>query len=447
MHSRRYERPADTEPARFWQVHVAGDTCLQHFGYVGTAGHIERERFVDHGLLERELKSLQELVVEQGYRELDANADTEAIRAALAPQPIQTLPLTEHPAFEAKLLEQPHDADAWAVYGDWLLAQGDPRGPWLELGGPRCPAQVDDDSWLGGLAPYLCDPSARELLEPRWQHGHIVEARVSASRRYMARPEAWELLAALLDSPASAYLERLWVGTDSRYQGWGASMEENLDALASFGERPALRELTVRATHDYYDISTIMIGPLDRVLAVAPRLRSLEVRGAAIGLEELRHPTLERVVIQTGGLPGVTAQALARAQLPAATHLSIYYGSSEYGCEASLADVRPLMTNPHLPALEHLGLCNAEFQDELVPLLAASPLLPRLRSLDLSLGTMGEAGARALIDAAPAFAGLECVDVSSNCLSEAMVARLRRALPKLRSTHQYPTNRYVSLSE
>ena len=75
------------------------------------------------------------------------------------------------------------------------------------------------------------------------------------------------------------------------------------------------------------------------MLAIAPHLRSLEVRGAAIGLEELRHPTLERVVIQTGGLPGVTAEAIARAQLPAATHLCVYYGSSEYGCEASLADV------------------------------------------------------------------------------------------------------------
>lgn len=393
------------------------------------------------------MKSLHKLVADQGYRELDTDADTEAIRAALAPHPIQTPPLAKHAEFEAKLLEHPEDSEAWAVYGDWLLAHGDPRGPWLELGGPRCPARVDDDAWLGALAPYLCDPSARELFEPRWQHGHIVEARVSASRRYTPRPEAWEVLAALLDSPAGTYLERLWVGTDSSYRGWGASMEENLDALASFGERPALRELTIRATHDYYDISTIMVGPLDRVLAIAPRLRTLEVRGAAIGLEELHHPTLERLQIETGGLPGVTAEAIARAQLPSATHLSVYFGASEYGCEASLADVRPLMDTPHLPALEHLGLCNAEFQDELVPLLAHSSLLPRLRSLDLSLGTMGEVGARALLHAAPAFAALESIDVSSNSLSEAMVARLRRALPNLRSTHQYPSDRYVSVSE
>ncbi|MFT3698755.1 MAG: TIGR02996 domain-containing protein [Kofleriaceae bacterium] len=36
-----------------------------------------------------------------------------------------------NPELEAALLEDPFDRDAWQIYGDWLLQQGDPRGEYI----------------------------------------------------------------------------------------------------------------------------------------------------------------------------------------------------------------------------------------------------------------------------------------------------------------------------
>ncbi|MCX5742386.1 MAG: molybdenum metabolism regulator, partial [Proteobacteria bacterium] len=64
----------------------------------------------------------------------------------------------------------------------------------------------------------------------------------------------------------------------------------------------------------------------------------------------------------------------------------------------------------------HLALANAEATDELCTMRPGSAILPRLRSLDLSRGTMSATGLAALLAHAPAFAHLERLDLSQNFL-------------------------------
>ena len=154
-------------------------------------------------------------------------------------------------------------------------------------------------------------------------------------------------------------------------------------------------------------------------------------------------------------MPG-TARAIAACKLPRARRLTIYFGAENYGGNSSIADVRPLLLGKGVPALEHLGLCNAEFQDALAAAVATSPLLKRLRSLDLSRGTMRESGAEAILAHADAFAHLERLDLSDNFIPEELCGRIEAALPKVEvdtrsqdSPSVYDGERYyyVSVSE
>ena len=78
-----------------------------------------------------------------------------------------------------------------------------------------------------------------------------------------------------------------------------------------------------------------------------------------------------------------------------------------------------------LPRLTTLGLGNAEFTDDLIPLLARSPLLPRLQHLDLTMGTLSDAGAAALVSHKQAFSHLKQLDLRHNCLGESGQADAR----------------------
>ncbi|WP_232093216.1 hypothetical protein [Gimesia panareensis] len=50
------------------------------------------------------------------------------------------------------------------------------------------------------------------------------------------------------------------------------------------------------------------------------------------------------------------------------------------------------------PKLKYLGLRNSIFADEIAQAIAAAPILNQVEVVDLSLGTLGDAGAQALLD-------------------------------------------------
>ena len=83
-----------------------------------------------------------------------------------------------------------------------------------------------------------------------------------------------------------------------------------------------------------------------------------------------------------------------------------------------MADLGPILDGTAFPNLVHLGLMNSEFADDLPRALATSKVLPRLKSLDLSRGTMGPDGARSLLAVKDAFKHLESISLDENFLDD-----------------------------
>jgi len=88
-----------------------------------------------------------------------------------------------------------------------------------------------------------------------------------------------------------------------------------------------------------------------------------------------------------------------------------------------VADLEPLLDGQRFPKLHYLGLRDSDIADEIAAAAASAPILDRIRTLDLSLGTLGDEGAEALL-ASPAVARLAKLDIHHHYCSDAMVARL-----------------------
>nr|MBA3821628.1 molybdenum metabolism regulator [Deltaproteobacteria bacterium] len=89
-----------------------------------------------------------------------------------------------------------------------------------------------------------------------------------------------------------------------------------------------------------------------------------------------------------------------------------------------------------LPALTHLALIRYHGCDSLIDALARSPVLRRLRALDLSRGALTDRGLRPILADPAAFAHLT-LDVSGTQLSRSGYAKLQRAIPGA-VRHQLP---------
>ena len=93
---------------------------------------------------------------------------------------------------------------------------------------------------------------------------------------------------------------------------------------------------------------------------------------------------------------------------------------------------------------------NCEFTDAICHALVQSPLARQLTALDLSLGTMSDEGARALVDGAAALPALKRLDVEENYLTDEGVRALQGCGWELTAGEQDVPDedyRYVSVGE
>jgi predicted DNA-binding WGR domain protein len=161
------------------------------------------------------------------------------------------------------------------------------------------------------------------------------------------------------------------------------------------------------------------------VLAALPSLRELVVRGGdELRFKKLAHEGLRALTVQSGGLAKETVKDIVDADLPELRQLTLWLGVENYGGTSTVGDLEPLLSGKRFPKLEHLGLQNSEQADEIAAAVAKSPLLGRLKGLDLSMGTLSDVGAKALL-AAPALNGLKHLNVRHHYLSPAIVKELK----------------------
>ncbi|MFE4057606.1 STM4015 family protein [Streptomyces sp. NPDC059096] len=207
--------------------------------------------------------------------------------------------------------------------------------------------------------------------------------------------------------------------------------------LAARDRLPALRSLFLGdIVAEECEISRISQTDVTPLLAGFPALEEFGVRagegnlmGEALRLEfpALRHDVLRSLTVQSGGLPADVVRGVGASELPALEHLDLWLGISEYGADCEVADLEPFLSGARFPRLRHLALRNSERQDEIAAAMASAPVVARLEVLDLSMGTLSDDGATALLAGQP-LTHLKKLDLHHNFLSECFQHRIRETL-------------------
>jgi hypothetical protein len=262
------------------------------------------------------------------------------------------------------------------------------------------------------------------------------------------------LFSRFLANPASAQTPALIIGQfhgDDPSQG----SEEVVQLLASAQAKlPNLRGIFLGdIISEENEISWIVQSDVSPLLAAYPHLEHLRLRGTSeLSLGgRLQHEKLKSLTLETGGMPPQVFKEVLASQLPALESLELWLGTPGYGGDVSVQEVAPLLSGQLFPALKHLGLRDSEIVDELAAALAAAPILRRLESLDLSLGTLSDKGGQALLNN-PALKNLKRLDLHYHYLSKDMMKALQGAFPgvnvdEAQGSHKDEDERYVAVSE
>lgn len=178
-------------------------------------------------------------------------------------------------------------------------------------------------------------------------------------------------------------------------------------------------------TSEENEISWIEQSDLSALWGAFPHLEELGVRGGTqLQLGAIKHARLKTLKVEAGGLPRGVVQEIGAADLPALEHLEIWLGTPNYGGDSEPADLAGILDGKRFPKLVTLALRNCEWADNLAAAVATAPILSRIKRLDLSMGTLGDAGVDALV-ASPAVRNLQHLDVSHHYVTDAGLAKLK----------------------
>lgn len=289
-------------------------------------------------------------------------------------------------SFEAHLRDRPDDLAGWSAYADWLAEHGDPRGELMRVQlaledesltkSEREELKAAETEWLARNHPRGLLDGHLPLDQLRFARGFPVElVNVDVSEEhpedFLSRIAATEELrwvrtvrieylfedtplAPLGGATFAPHLRTLWIGEGEVYTHTGAN------GLAEFvAACPRLEALTVCAHR--VDTDALFAAPM-------PALRELGVHCCTnFPCDRLAdNPTL-------GNL----------------TRLAFTPHALEPGNDGAYlggADLRAIARSPHLTNVRHLAFRLSDAGDDAILILAASGMLHRLETLDLSYG-------------------------------------------------------------
>ena len=175
------------------------------------------------------------------------------------------------------------------------------------------------------------------------------------------------------------------------------------------------------------------VRSLDRVLRALPALQELIVHANDIGLmdaEPICAPSLQRLVLRADTLAPDFIAALGQSTFSELLALQLWCGNIDYGWgDVTGKDLSALLDSSGMPKLRHLALLS-DITNGLIPELAGSSVLPRLATLDLSYGTLGDEGAALLIEQWPRFAHLDRLMLAGNFMTPAAARALKGMAPR-----------------
>lgn len=259
-----------------------------------------------------------------------------------------------------------------------------------------------------------------------------------------------DMLEELANGPASKELTSLIIGD------WGGAYENDSSEIVETlvrlnGQFPGLRKLFIGdMDFEECEVSWILQSNLAPLLTAYPELVSLTIKGSSqLELDPARHEKLEELVIICGGLGENVIASIHGGQFPRLKKLELYIGVEDYGFDGDLDTILPLIEPGKFPALTYLGLKNSEIQDEIAIALAQAPILDQLHTLDLSMGTLSDKGAEALLGS-ERVKKLQFLNLSHHYMSDEMISRLQQSGLHVDVSEQQESDddyRYPALTE
>lgn len=174
--------------------------------------------------------------------------------------------------------------------------------------------------------------------------------------------------------------------------------------------------------------SFLDLGDVTLILKAFPKLEVLQVRGGwGLAIQKMQHNNLKTLVVETGltFIESRTIEQICKLDLPGLEYLELWLGGCHrYGEDIGTKHLLPILAGEIFPNLKYLGLRSSDYSDNVALCLAELPtVIDRLAVLDLSMGTLTDKGAEALLNF-PSINKLHTLNVSMNNLSESMIEKL-----------------------
>lgn len=275
---------------------------------------------------------------------------------------------------------------------------------------------------------------------------------IRVRQEYEAEPKFFELFNELLEQPNVSELNALVIGVWDDEQ-FDTGSERVVEALVTAKDR--LKNLNAIFLGDIVgeecEVSWIHQSDLSPIFNAYPQLEVFGVRGSTdLSFGHLSHDKLRQLTVQSGGLDVGIVRDILGSDLPNLEHLDLYLGTDNYGANTSPEDFAPLLRGEVFPKLTHLGLRDSEIADQLAAVLANAPILDRIKTLDLSLGTLSDDGAKALMTS-DKLGNLEKLDIHYHFLTPETLTELKSHLRQLKvkidaSDPQDPNDEWRSVS-
>jgi uncharacterized protein (TIGR02996 family) len=325
---------------------------------------------------------------------------------------------------EAAILDAPDSADAYLVYGDWLLENGDPLGELVTVQATLAKLQqragkASEKRALGKREKLLL-ADAESRLGPLRAHEHTWSFGFLESLT-MARPTEAEY-AAVLAAPVARFLRELDL-EDVPRAAPSQGGHPTIALLARLGVSPALRRLALLSDParrvDLGRVPPELWSALASIEALT--IRSARLDPGAIVLPHLLALSLATAVTD----PLLDALHGARAPRLASLQLDAEHDEADARVAVTAARLAPLLRRwAEAGTLRHLGVTEHRAGDDLVAALLATGLAKQLATLDLSRATVSDIGGRNILANAAAFEHLASFDLSQNDLSPAVASRI-----------------------
>ena len=336
-------------------------------------------------------------------------------------------------ALERELEAHPDDEKRWLVYADWLQAEGDLRGELItrqhRVAATSSADVARDDAFqvfvdehleqlFPGCADELRGGGQVPELALEWRHGFVVGATLSALNRERA-VNLGELAQRLLPLPVCRFLKRLSFGLNHDVTQYGARTNDYGPVVNALISRPELQRLEhlefglqepdidedsnePEALHGWGDLSALWPH--------VPRLRALRVKGSGGVLGVLDLPELRSATLELEGLePEVFSEVIA-ARWPKLERFELWD-------QGEAVELEPLLHVLSAVPLTQLSLPFTEQAGALFRQLLGTPLLKRLRAIELRDAALPLSALEFLKENLDAFRHLERLDLTGSISS------------------------------